>query len=783
MRKVDKLLHFSIIPPFLLALAILTFVLSVQYLGTLSELLITRNASLSVILVIAAAIIPATLIYTLPLSYLIGILIGLSGLSGESQITALRACGVPIRSLLRPLLYLGIVVGALTAVLTLFVIPRTNDIIGRVKSRVGFAQATSQIQPRVFNGGNEDFPNIVFYLDDLDVDKKGWSRVFLSDNSDPKSPRTVMAASGAWVSDSANKRLQLRLENGRSYVIDPSEPNKDNVSVFASTDIPIKLNPRFTSALEESRVRKVGEQSTPYLWRNYRISTPQVALEQLIELNRRIALPFSIIPFALLGLTLSVSTPKGGRTAGFALSLVLVLLFYMLFFNGIRLASVGKVSPWFGTWGANIILLLLGLASFYRVEQSHLVGHLLSKIFWKSGWDHVAHRFRLDQIRERVVRIDNSIVQSTARVARWRFPKVLDVYISKGFFGYFFWSLTACGTLFVLFTLFDLLDDIVRNKIPASTVIDYFTFFTPQILMLVVPMSVLLGVLINFGILEKNSEITAIKAGGWSLYRVAIPVFLIASGLCVSLFLLQDYVLPYANVLQDDLHNRIKGKPPQSSMRLQRKWIFGESNRIYNYEYFDGNQHSFVDLNVYEIDMNQAKILRRTHVARAHIDRNGVWTIEDGWVRDYESAQDGFRRIAKETKRFPENAEYFEKEIFQPKESSKKTYQELRSYISYLMKSGYNATELQVELHKKISFPLSCLVMALLGVPFAFSTGKKGAFFGIGMSIAIAISYWGVAGIFEAMGAYGLLIPFLAAWAPNLLFGAAGLALIFTIRT
>jgi LPS export ABC transporter permease LptG len=301
--------------------------------------------------------------------------------------------------------------------------------------------------------------------------------------------------------------------------------------------------------------------------------------------------------------------------------------------------------------------------------------------------------------------------------------------------------------------------------------------------MLVVPMSVLLGVLINFGILEKNSEITAIKAGGWSLYRVAIPVFLIASGLCVSLFLLQDYVLPYANVLQDDLHNRIKGKPPQSSMRLQRKWIFGESNRIYNYEYFDGNQHSFVDLNVYEIDMNQAKILRRTHVARAHIDRNGVWTIEDGWVRDYESSQDGFRRIAKETKRFPENAEYFDKEIFQPKESSKKTYQELRSYISYLMKSGYNATELQVELHKKISFPLSCLVMALLGVPFAFSTGKKGAFFGIGMSIAIAISYWGVAGIFEAMGAYGLLIPFLAAWAPNLLFGAAGLALIFTIRT
>jgi LPS export ABC transporter permease LptG/LPS export ABC transporter permease LptF len=783
MPKIDKLLYYSIIPPFLIALVILTFVLSVQYLGTISELLITRNASFGVVIEIAAAIIPATLIYTLPLSYLIGILIGLSGLSGESQIIAMRACGVPMRRLMRPLLIVGAAVAALTAILTLGVIPRTNDAIGRVKSRVSVTQATAQIQPRVFNGGDEDFPNVVFYVDDLAVDRQHWAGVFLWDNSDPKSPRTVIAHSGSWVTDSTHRRLQLHLNRGKSYVINPKDPSKDNVSVFASTDIPITLNPKFVAIPDEERIRKVNEQSTLFLWQNYRKSLPQARLEQLIELNRRMALPFAIIPFAFLGLTLSVSTPKGGRTGGFALSLVMVLLFYMLFFNGIRLASVGKVSPWFGTWGANIFLSILGWALFYRVEQSHLVGHLIARLFWKRGWNRVADRFRLEKFRNRVARIDNSIFQSTARVARLRFPKVLDIYISRGFFSYFLWSLLTCGTLFVLFTLFDLLDDIVRNRISASTVLDYFTFFTPQILMLVIPMSVLLGVLINFGILDKNSEITAIKAGGWSLYRVAVPVFLLSSMLCVGLFLLQDYVLPYANVVQDDLHNKIKGKPPQSAMRFQRKWILGKSNRIYNYEYFDGNQDSFVDLNVYDIDLKQADLLRRTHAARAHIDRNGIWTLEDGWIRDYESAQDGFRRITKETIGFPENADYFQKEIFQPKESSKMTYPELMSYIKYLKQSGYNATELRVELNKKISFPLSCLIMALVGVPFSFSTGKKGAFFGIGVSIAVAISYWGISGVFEAMGSYGLLVPALAAWAPNLLFGAAGLALLFRIRT
>lgn len=133
--------------------------------------------------------------------------------------------------------------------------------------------------------------------------------------------------------------------------------------------------------------------------------------------------------------------------------------------------------------------------------------------------------------------------------------------------------------------------------------------------------------------------------------------------------------------------------------------------------------------------------------------------------------------------RFPERASYFKREIFSPRESSKLTYSELARYIGYLKRAGYNAMNLQVELHKKLAFPLSCLVMAFVGVPFSFSTGKKGAFLGIGLSVAVAIAYWGVSGVFEAMGAYGVLIPALAAWAPNLLFGAAGCALFLRLRT
>jgi LPS export ABC transporter permease LptG len=300
--------------------------------------------------------------------------------------------------------------------------------------------------------------------------------------------------------------------------------------------------------------------------------------------------------------------------------------------------------------------------------------------------------------------------------------------------------------------------------------------------MLIIPVSVLLAILINFGVLEKHSEVTALKAGGWSLYRIALPVFLMSSMVCISLYLVQDYVLPYANIRQDSLRNVIKGRPPQTSMR-PRKWIFGESNRIFNYDYFDPSQNLFVGLNVYEIDLRGLRILRRIHAARAAIAADGTWKLENAWIRDFKAERDGFKRIGKEEMQFPEKASYFRKEIFEPRESSKLTYFELKEYINYLKKAGYNATELQVELYKKISFPLSCVVMALLGVPFSFSMGKRGAFFGITVSITIAMSYWGVFSIFEQLGAYGFLVPLLAAWAPNLLFASAGLALLFTIRT
>jgi LPS export ABC transporter permease LptG/LPS export ABC transporter permease LptF len=779
MRKIDKLLLRAILPPFLIALSVLTFVVFVREVGRLSELLITRNAPVDVIAVIIGTILPGILIFTFPLAYLIGVLIGLSGLSGESQITALRACGVPLHRILQPVVALGALVGVATSILSLEVLPASNQIFFGLRERISLRQVTSQVQPRVFN---EEFANIVFYLDDLAVDRQHWSRVFLADNSDPKAPRTVLAREGTWVTDVQGSRLQLHLQNGTVYQTDPANPSKDNVSVFSTTDIPIVFPDAAPSAGSGStRPRNKFSVSTAELWRGLEGLSRANQLEHQIELHRRIAIPFSVLAFSLLGLTLGVSTKKGGRASGFVLSLILVIVFYGAFFNGLRLASVEKLPPWLGAWSANILLTVLGLALLLTAERGNWLSRWISSWRWPSRLEPVSRQLHLDAARTRIRSFDEAIVSRTLRIAQLSFPKVLDIYISRGFWLYFLWSTVVCSALFIVLTVFDLLDDIIRHQIGVLHVLNYLVFLTPQILMFIVPMSVLLAILINFSILERHSEVTALKAGGWSLYRIALPVFLASSVVCVSLYFVQDYVLPYANIRQDSLRNVIVGRPPQTSKQPQRKWIFGEADRIYNYDYYDAGQNLFVGLNVYEIDLRGLRIRRRIYASRATIEHR--WILENGWIRDFQAESNPFQRFEKKDFTFPEKAAYFQKEIFEPRESSKLTYLQLKEYINFLRKSGYNATELQVELYKKISFPLSCVVMALLGVPFSFSMGKRGAFFGITISILIAMSYWGVFNVFEQLGAYGFLVPLLAAWAPNLLFAAGGLALLFTIRT
>ncbi len=138
------------------------------------------------------------------------------------------------------------------------------------------------------------------------------------------------------------------------------------------------------------------------------------------------------------------------------------------------------------------------------------------------------------------------------------------------------------------------------------------------------------------------------------------------------------------------------------------------------------------------------------------------------------------RAIGREPGGEIEPPSYFKRE---EKPSDTMGFGELRGYIASLESRGFDVAKLRVQLHRKLAFPMVGLVMTLLAVPFSFIVARRGALYGIGIAIVIAIVYWAVLATFEALGNNALLHPALAAWAPNLMFGAAGLYLILTLET
>jgi LPS export ABC transporter permease LptG len=295
----------------------------------------------------------------------------------------------------------------------------------------------------------------------------------------------------------------------------------------------------------------------------------------------------------------------------------------------------------------------------------------------------------------------------------------------------------------------------------------------------ITPLAVLIAVLVTFGVLNRNSEIIAMKACGISLYRLVIPIVSIAAILSVSLFLFDQYYLPQANRRQEALRNIIKGKPAQTVLRPEQNWIFGqphpgEPDRIFYYQFFDPHRNEFANLSLFEFNPSTFALSRRIFAARAVWDPDtGTWHFLNGWQRDISGANvEEYRQFQRTS--FPEIHEdpvYFKKENKQAQEMN---FSQLDRYIGDLRQSGFDTMRLRVQLWQKLAYPLVTIIMAVLAIPFALSMGRRGSLTGIAVAIGVALAYFVINGLFGALGDVNYLPAALAAWSSDLIFGLVG---------
>jgi LPS export ABC transporter permease LptG len=674
----------------------------------------------------------------------------------------------------------------------------------KLEDRLKYAQASFEVEPRVFD---EDFKNTVLYVQDVlpGTGAALWRHVLIADLTEPASPR-ITTAEQAIVTTEGPGDLHLLLKDGGEHQMSDTDPDQYNIQTFGSADVPMQAGAQDDTHISRSNTRFEALPLSE-LRRRIALNTGSPAARiaarpYRIELNKRFSYPCACLVLMLVGVPLGLSSKRGGKSTGFVLTILLVFTYYLISSIGVALATQGKVPAVLGVWFANILFTIAGLILLQQMSVGGLAISVVSGIG-------ATFSNALRKLRPRGAEATESgeapdptrtFAQRFRASLHIKFPLILDEYIMRAFASNFALVLVTFWILFTIFTFFELIGDIIRNRTPLVTVGDYLLNLIPYILYNVTPLCVLVAVLITFGALSRSSELTAMKAAGISLYRIVIPVVVLAAIISCSLFAFDEFYLPAANRRQEALRNVIKGKPAQTFLRPDRKWISGQSSkqevrtavvtnlpnsnaaparqaepvRIFYYQFFDPDRNDFANLTVFEFDPATFTLERRIFAASARWDgRVDRWIFENGWVRTFsgESIASYEPFVLTTFPQIKEEPQYFKKEDRQSQEMS---FGELSRYISDLRQSGFDTKRLSVQLDRKLAYPAIALVMAILGMPFAFSTGKRGGVAGFAVAIGIAVLYMGTASLFEAMGNVSALPPSLAAWAPDLLFAIAG---------
>jgi LPS export ABC transporter permease LptG/LPS export ABC transporter permease LptF len=773
LRLLGRYVFREIIASAVLGTLLATFVIFLYGAGPLFELLVgAGNPGLTTILTLLGLAMPPVLPTTIPFGVLVGILIGLGRMASDGEIIAMRAAGISGRKVIAPVLLFATLGMAVAALASLRLTPLALRESTRVINKLIASQLSAEIQPHVFD---EHFPNKILYVNEVVPGPTVvWRSVFLADVTPPEEriagmgqnaegPLITVAREAIAVSDPENNRIQLSLRDFATH-----EMGKDGKAQDVSS-------PRGDQALyaspPELRSTRSRAMNTAELIRR---SHGPDWMEIQTELHRRFALPLACITLALVGIPLGISTRKGGKSAGYVIALFVgFFCYYLSSVALIGVAKQGKLPIPVAIWLPNAAFALLGTVFLFRMERP-------------------GDRDLLSGIRRAISHVFEAVRSTAGRQAeRPRFvglrlpllPQIVDTYILSSFVFYVAVVLASLVSMIEVYNFFELMGDMIRNNISLMKMFTYLFFLVPQLVYTTLPISILVATLVLFGLMSKQNEVTAFKACGVSLFRLVMPVLVGSTLFSGGLLAFDYYYVPGANRKQDALRDEIKGRPKQTYLRPDRKWIMGEGSRIYHYQYFDTSDWTMVGVNVFELEPNTFRLERQILAERASWNASAkTWIFYNGWFSDFKGANERTHTpfVARDFEELTEPPQYFFTAALQDKQMN---FMELSQYIRNLQQRGFSTTKLQVQLYRKFSVPLFAVIMAMIAAPFGFLVGNRSAMAGIGVSMAIGIAYLAVDPLFQKLGEVELLPPQMAAWSPDVLFSLTGLYLLLRMRS
>jgi len=683
----------------------------------------------------------------------------------DLEVVALKASGVSPLRLFMPFLAAGLVVTALTAVLTLALNPWANTAFQRQLFTILQARASTGIKDRVFNTA---FGQFVIYVEEVSASQVGLRGLLVADERDPKLSRLITAHQGRLFTDQENRRITLRLIDGAIHESDVGDPARYRHTTFALYDMNLSVESPLKSAPRIDKPEK--DLGLFELLRTARelAGQGQIATSHFTEFHKRFAFPLAAVVFLMVGFPLEIRARRGSRSLALVGSLVIVVTYYLLLTTLEDLALARRLQPAVAIWTPNLVFGLVGLvllrASAVQVPRER------ASLFLRLGR------------RRPVPTLGRSVRRSRARPF-WA-PRdssyLVDRYLLREFLTYLGYGVGVAAVLFIVVDLLRSLDRYFRVKPPLLYILEHFVYRLPAALYEGLPLIVLVSTIFLFLALSRQHELTALKAAGVSLYRVSSPIVLLAFGLSAGSVIFQETLLPGLNAMGEEVDRvKIRGQLPRHLQRRTQIWYRSSEARFYRIELLDPAGQQMDGVTILEINPN-FRFLSRLDAARAHWTRHG-WEFERGMFREF-TPEGGMEAVpfTLTALDLEESIETFTQSQQPPETMS---FRDLRDYVNKLRESGHQVEKYLVQLYSKLSFPLIHVILVFVAIPLALQWPQGGRVLGIALAIVLALGYWVVSSLAQSFAKADLLPPLLAAWTANIVFAGVGVSLFLRTRT
>ncbi|HEX2163066.1 MAG TPA: LPS export ABC transporter permease LptF, partial [Thermoanaerobaculia bacterium] len=364
-RILDRYLVREILGPLALGFLVYTFILLIRFLFDSAALIIRRGLDAAVVGEMLLYNLPNIVVLTIPMSLLFGILIAVGRLASDSELVALRSSGVSLITLYRPILIVSGLFTVLNTALMVWALPWGNSSSVELTARIIAETVARQVEPRVFY---PEFEGTLLYVFETSPDDARWRGVFLAQSLPTQRNQVTIADWGELKIDEARDRVVIELTDACTHEVDLGSPGSYQVSCNERVERVLQDEFSETQRAQFSGVKRVREQSIPELLATLRdpASSPELRNLARVEIHKKFSIPVACLVFGLCALPLGFNNRRGGKASGFALSIAVILVYYILLNNGENAAQYGKMSPWLAMWLPNVVLAVGGVLLLLR---------------------------------------------------------------------------------------------------------------------------------------------------------------------------------------------------------------------------------------------------------------------------------------------------------------------------------------------------------------------------------------------------------------------------------